>query len=65
MTRQEVFDQITEAFGFFPGWLEAIPEAQLEEKWGLVSWMSTDSNLSSRDKWLAALGASSAIHCHY
>lgn len=37
MIRQEVVDQITQAFGFFPGWLEAIPEAQLEEKWGLVS----------------------------
>jgi hypothetical protein len=65
MTRQEVFTQITQAFGLVPGWLEAIPEAQLEEQWGLVSWMGTESSLSSRDKWLAALGASSAIHCHY
>lgn len=31
MTRQEVFDQITQAYGFVPGWLAAIPEAQLGE----------------------------------
>ena len=36
MTRQEVFKQITQAFGFVPGWLEAIPEAQLEEPFGLL-----------------------------
>ena len=44
MRSQEVFNQIKQAFGFVPGWLGAIPEAQLEEQWGLVSWMSTDSN---------------------
>ena len=65
MTRQEILHEISVAYGFVPGWLEAIPEAQLEETWGCVSWMSTDSHLSSREKWLAALGASSAIHCHY
>ena len=65
MTKQEIFDQITEAYGFVPGWLSAIPESQLEEKWGLASWMGIDTSLNSRDKWLAALGASSAIHCHY
>lgn len=65
MTREEVFDQIKQAYGFVPGWLAAIPESQLEETWALASWVNTDSHLTSRDKWLAALGASSAIHCHY
>ncbi len=65
MTRQEILGQISQAFGVIPGWLEAIPESQLEEKWGYVSWFTKDTNLSSREKGLAALGASRAIHCQY
>ncbi|MDA2931391.1 hypothetical protein MYX84_15845 [Acidobacteria bacterium AH-259-O06] len=65
MTRQEILDQISQAFGVIPGWLAAIPDPQLEEKWGLVSWLARDSNLGSREKGLAALGASRAIQCRY
>ncbi len=65
MTRQEILDQISQTLGSVPGWLKAIPEPQLEENWGYVSWLASDSNLSSREKGLAALGASRAIHCRY
>jgi alkylhydroperoxidase/carboxymuconolactone decarboxylase family protein YurZ len=64
-TRQQILGQISQAFGAVPGWLEAIPEPQLEEKWGDVSWFTQDTNLSSREKALVALGASRAIRCQY
>lgn len=65
MTRQEVYDQITEALGFVPEWLSGFPDSQLEPQWALLSWVLSDSTLSARDKALIGFGAASAVHCPY
>jgi alkylhydroperoxidase/carboxymuconolactone decarboxylase family protein YurZ len=65
MTRQEILNQITQAFGSVPQWLSDLPDPQLEYQWGLVAWALSDSKLSARDKALVAFGVAAAIHCPY
>ena len=65
MSRQEIHDQVEQAFGFVPGFWEGAPDAVLEQWWALFGWLQADSALSARDKVLIAFGAAAAIHCQY
>ena len=65
MTRQEVFDQISQTLGGVPGWLEGLPDSQLEHQWGITAWFLSDSKLTARDKALVAFGAAAAGRCQY
>ena len=64
MTRQEILNQITQAFGSVPQWLSGLPDPQLEHQWGLVAWVLSDSKLSARDKALVAFGVAAVITAH-
>ena len=65
MARQDTLDQISQTLGAVPGWLEGIPDPQLEHQWGQIAWLLSDTTLSSRDKALVAFGAAEAVHCPY
>ena len=65
MTRQEILDQATQMMGSVPGWVEGLPDGQLEHLWPLIVWQLSDSALSARDKALVAFGAAGAAHCPY
>ncbi len=65
MTRQEILDQISQTLGGVPGWLDSLPDSQLEHQWGLTAWFLSDSKLTARDKALVAFGAAGAVHCSY
>ena len=65
MARQEILNQITQTLGGVPGWLDSVPDPQLEHVWGHTLWFLSDSKLSARDKALAAFGAAAAGHCEY
>jgi hypothetical protein len=65
VTRQEITDQVTGAFGFLPGWMDEMPDSVLDQYWTTVSWVMSETKLTSRDKALVAFGAASAIHCTY
>lgn len=65
MTRNEIFDQITQTLGAVPGWLSGLPDSQLEHQWGLTSWLLSDSKLPARDKALVTFGAAAAVRCQY
>jgi hypothetical protein len=65
MTRQEILDQISQTLGAVPGWLDGLPDSQLEHQWGLTGWFLTDSKLTAREKALVAFGAAAADHCPY
>ena len=65
MSRQEILDQITEAFGFVPGFYANAPDVILEQWWNEMGWLQSDTTLSARDKVLVAFGAASAVHCEY
>jgi hypothetical protein len=65
MTRQEILAQISQTMGGVPGWLDAVPDPQLEHLWGHTLWFLSDTKLSARDKALAAFGAATANHCAY
>jgi hypothetical protein len=65
MTRQEVLDQISQTLGGVPGWLDGLPDSQLEHQWGLTAWFLSDSKLTARDKALVAFGAAAAGRCQY
>ena len=65
MTRQEILDQIEQAFGLVPGQFLGAPDHALERWWADLSWVATDTALTARDKVLVAFGAAAAIHCEY
>jgi hypothetical protein len=65
MTRQELLDQITQAFGLVSDWLGGLPDPQLEHQWGLIAWYLSDSKLTGRDKASVGFGAAAALHCPY
>ena len=63
--RQEILSEVTQMMGAVPGWLDGIPDSQLELQWGLIKWVLSDTALSARDKALVAFGAAEAVHCPY
>jgi hypothetical protein len=65
MARQQILDQITQTLGSVPGWLDGMPDPQLEYEWGRIAWLLGDSRLSARDKALVSFGAAGAVHCPY
>ena len=65
MNRQEIFDQITQAFGFVPEYYEKAPDSTLEQYWSLMTFYMSDTAISARDKALIGFGASTANHCEY
>jgi hypothetical protein len=65
MTRQEIFDQISQTLGAVPGWFDGLSDSQPEHQWGLTLWLLSDSKLTARDKALVTFGAAAAVHCRY
>ncbi len=65
MTRQDVLDQIQQTLGSVPEWLSRMPDPQLENQWGMIAWVLSDTALSARDKALVSFGAAAAVHCPY
>ena len=66
MTRQEIIDQVTQAFGFVFGFMDEMPDAVLDQYWATLSWVLSDTTkLSPQEKALVAFGAASAAHCPY
>jgi hypothetical protein len=64
-SRQELLNEVTQMMGAVPGWLQGVPDPQLEYQWGLIKWVLSDTALSARDKALVAFGAAEAVHCPY
>ena len=52
MARQEILDQISEAFGSVPSYFSNMSDAVLEQAWTTTVWFSGDTVLSARDKAL-------------
>jgi len=65
MSRETVLSEIRETLGDVPGWLDGIPDPQLEYQWGMIRWSLGDSDLTAEQKALVAFGAASAVHCLY
>jgi hypothetical protein len=65
MARQDVLNQVKQAFGFVPGWIDGMPDPALEQYWATLGWVLSDTKLAARDKALVAFGAASALHCEY
>lgn len=65
MGRRETLESIAQIMGEVPGWLESLPDDQLEGRWADMLWVNGDSSLTSREKKLVAFGAAAAIHCAY
>ena len=65
MERQEILNQISEAFGSVPGYCTEMPDAVLEQFWTTNVWFSSDTTLSARDKALVAFGAATGVTCEY
>ncbi len=65
MHRQEILEQVAKTMGVVPGWVNRMPDAQLEYVWAMEEWFFNDSRLTARDKALVAFGAATASHCPY
>lgn len=63
----EVKREITEAFGFVPSFISAIPPAQQRLWWSAIRdfQLSDKTVLSNKTKELIGLGVASQIPCHY
>jgi hypothetical protein len=64
-SRQEIFDEVAQMLGAVPGWINGIPDPQLEHQWALIKWVLSDTALSAKEKALVAFGAAEAAHCPY
>ena len=65
MARQDILNEIEQAFGFVPGYFNEAPDGILEQWWTLLGWVLSDGALSAQQKALVAFGAATAIHCEY
>jgi hypothetical protein len=65
VARQDILNEVTQMLGAVPGWIEGIPDPQLEHQWELIKWVLSDTGLSAREKALVAFGAAEAVHCPY
>jgi hypothetical protein len=65
MDRQEIYDQITDAFGFVPGFYTSASDTALQEMWGGLGWLQSDTALTGLQKILVAFGAAAVTHCEY
>ena len=65
MARQDILNEIEQAFGIVPDFFSDAPDAILEQWWALNIWLNGDSAISARDKALVSFGVAAAIHCKY
>jgi alkylhydroperoxidase/carboxymuconolactone decarboxylase family protein YurZ len=65
VSRQEILDQIKQAYGFVPGFFAEAPDVVLEGWWTQAGWLQSETALPARDKALVAFGAAAATHCEY
>ncbi|MBS1151113.1 MAG: hypothetical protein H6Q89_2811 [Myxococcaceae bacterium] len=66
MTRQTVFKQIEETFGFVPSFMKAIPEASLELEWQLMKRLQLDQGpIPNKYRELIGIGIAAATRCPY
>jgi hypothetical protein len=65
MMREQILQDVRKTLGAVPDWISSFPDPQLEHMWGMLSWVLSDTALSSREKALVAFGAASAVHCPY
>lgn len=65
MARQEITAEIQQLLGSVPGWLDGLPDEQLEHFWPLIKWQLSDTKLTVLQKALVAFGAAGAVHCPY
>ena len=65
MARQDILNEIEQAFGIVPDFLGETPDPVLEQWWSLIGWLNSDTEISARDKALVCYGVAAAIHCKY
>jgi hypothetical protein len=65
MSRQEVYDEITQALGPLPDSFAQAPDGVLEQWWTALKWTATDSKLTAKEKALIGMGVAAAVHCEY
>ncbi|MGQ0534715.1 MAG: carboxymuconolactone decarboxylase family protein [Methanobacteriota archaeon] len=64
---ENVRREITEAFGFVPGFVNVLPPKEAELWWSAIRdfQLSEETNLDGKTKELIGLGVASQIPCHF
>jgi len=66
MASQQTVQEMEEALGRVPEWMEPIAEPASDHSWGIFrDLLLGDTELSSREKALVGLGAAAAMQCPY
>lgn len=66
MVSESTQDEIEQYLGQVPSWMTALAEPAADHSWGVVRDLEFgDTDLSQREKELVALGAATAMSCHY
>ncbi len=65
MSRQETLADIRQTLGIVPGFLEQLPDQDLEADWSTMKGLMMDTALPVKTKALVGIGAAAALRCHY
>ncbi|MBI4301703.1 MAG: carboxymuconolactone decarboxylase family protein [Chloroflexi bacterium] len=66
MARNEVLQEIKEAMGFVPGFIECLPDDVLEENWTLMKrFQLEETKIPLKYKQLIGLSVAAYNHCRY
>jgi AhpD family alkylhydroperoxidase len=65
-TKQDVFDEVEDAFGRVPSWLREVPETAVANVWGLMrDFYFAETQIPNKYKELIGIAVSGATRCRY
>ena len=66
MTREEIFKEMEEMFGFVPMWFKMLSESTLEPEWQMFKRMEFEEGaIAGKYRQLIGLACAAATRCHY
>jgi AhpD family alkylhydroperoxidase len=66
MATQQTVQEIEEALGQVPGWMEILAEPASDHSWGIFRDLTLgETELSQREKALIGVGAAASMNCPY
>jgi AhpD family alkylhydroperoxidase len=66
MSREEIYNEMTEKFGLVPSFFEMVPDSTLEHEWELFKAVQlNETAIPNKYKELIGVAISAAVHCRY
>ncbi len=66
MSREEIYNEMTEKFGLVPSFFKMVPDSSLEHEWELFKAVQlNETAIPNKYKELIGVAISAAVHCRY